>query len=345
MSLLSDLNDKIKALSARVAAQFKTQQSAIDSKVSNVTLSGKTLTVTKGDGTTSTYTTTDTNTTYKAGTGLSLSSTTFSLAASGATAGSYGPSANASPAHKGTFSVPYITVDATGRVTDISTKTITLPADNNTTYSNMTAATADAAGKAGLVPAPAAGAQGKYLRGDGTWQTPPNTTYKAGTGLSLSSTTFSLAASGATAGSYGPSANASPAHKGTFSVPYITVDATGRVTDISTKTITLPADNNTTYSNMTAATADAAGKAGLVPAPAAGAQGKYLRGDGTWQTPANTKVTNTVSNTKKFYITGTSSSSTNTGTQYFDTGVYVTATAGYLHCTRLEVGSGTIWVA
>lgn len=49
--------------------------------------------------------------------------------------------------------------------------------DTNTTYSNMGAATSSAAGKAGLVPAPAAGAQGKYLRGDGTWATPPNTTY------------------------------------------------------------------------------------------------------------------------------------------------------------------------
>ena len=49
--------------------------------------------------------------------------------------------------------------------------------DTNTTYSNMGAATSSAAGKAGLVPAPSAGAQGKYLRGDGTWQTPPNTTY------------------------------------------------------------------------------------------------------------------------------------------------------------------------
>ena len=49
--------------------------------------------------------------------------------------------------------------------------------DTNTTYSNMGAASASAAGKAGLVPAPAAGAQAKYLRGDGTWQTPPNTTY------------------------------------------------------------------------------------------------------------------------------------------------------------------------
>lgn len=49
------------------------------------------------------------------------------LANSGVTAGSYGPSANASPAHGKTFSVPYITIDAKGRVTSASTKTITLP--------------------------------------------------------------------------------------------------------------------------------------------------------------------------------------------------------------------------
>ena len=59
------------------------------------------------------------------------------LSNSGVTAGSYGPSADASPAHKGTFTVPYITVDAKGRVTAASTKTITLPADSNTTYTNM----------------------------------------------------------------------------------------------------------------------------------------------------------------------------------------------------------------
>lgn len=52
-------------------------------------------------------------------------------------------------------------------------------ADNNTIYNDMTAATADKAGAHGLVPAPAAGAQGKYLRGDGTWQSPPITTYGA----------------------------------------------------------------------------------------------------------------------------------------------------------------------
>ena len=56
-----------------------------------------------------------------------------------------------------------------------------VPPDNNTTYSNMTAASASAAGKAGLVPAPAAGTQAKFLRGDGTWQTPTNTTYNDAT--------------------------------------------------------------------------------------------------------------------------------------------------------------------
>lgn len=54
-------------------------------------------------------------------------------------------------------------------------------ADQNTTYANMTGATASAAGKSGLVPAPAAGASTRYLRSDGTWQVPPdtNTTYGA----------------------------------------------------------------------------------------------------------------------------------------------------------------------
>ena len=60
--------------------------------------------------------------------------------------------------------------------------TATWGADNNTTYGPMTGATASAAGTQGLVPAPAAGAQVKYLRGDGTWVTPTNTTYSAMTG-------------------------------------------------------------------------------------------------------------------------------------------------------------------
>jgi hypothetical protein len=61
---------------------------------------------------------------------------------------------------------------------------------SNTTYSVFGKATSTAAGTSGLVPAPAAGSQAKYLRGDGTWATPTNTKYTAGTGLSLSGTKF-----------------------------------------------------------------------------------------------------------------------------------------------------------
>lgn len=45
----------------------------------------------------------------------------------------------------------------------------------DTTYNDMKGATGGAAGTHGLVPAPAAGANTKFLRGDGTWQNTPNT--------------------------------------------------------------------------------------------------------------------------------------------------------------------------
>ena len=48
-------------------------------------------------------------------------------------------------------------------------------------------------------------------------------------------------------------------------------------------------------------------------------------------TNTDVKVTNTLNNTTKAYITGTTSATTNTGTQIFDTGVYLTTTAGQLH--------------
>lgn len=59
---------------------------------------------------------------------------------------------------------------------DNTTTTITTQ-DTNTTYGVFAKATANAAGGTGLVPAPAKGQQGLYLRGDGTWATPTNTVY------------------------------------------------------------------------------------------------------------------------------------------------------------------------
>ncbi len=60
----------------------------------------------------------------------------------------------------------------------------------DTTYSDMKGATGSAAGTHGLVPAPAAGANTKFLRGDGTWQNTPNTDthYSAKNVISNSST-------------------------------------------------------------------------------------------------------------------------------------------------------------
>lgn len=64
-------------------------------------------------------------------------------------------------------------------------------ADDNTTYSDMKGATSSASGTHGLVPAPTSSQRGQYLRGDGTWSTPTDTTYSAGAGISISGTQIS----------------------------------------------------------------------------------------------------------------------------------------------------------
>lgn len=221
--------------------------------------------------------------------------------------------------------------------------------DTNTTYTNMGAASASASGKAGLVPAPAAGAQAKYLRGDGTWQTPPNTTYSNMGGATSSAAGSAGLVPAPTAGKQTsflrgdgtwvvPTnttyAKANTTTLGLVMIGYhengknypVELDSSGKMyvnvpwTDTNTtygvvgangstglvkngSTVTSASgytacpivsgvpyykDTNTTYANMKAATASAAGAAGLVPAPAAGKQASFLRGDGTWVVPTNT---------------------------------------------------------
>lgn len=205
--------------------------------------------------------------------------------------------------------------------------------DTNTTYTNMGAASASAAGKAGLVPAPAAGAQAKYLRGDGTWQTPPNTTYSNmggatssaagsaglvpapaagkqafflrgdGTWVIPTNTTYAKANTttlGLVMIGYAENGKNYPVELDSSGKMYVNVPwtdtnttygvvgangSTGLVKNGSAVTsasgytacpivggIPYYKDTNTTYANMKAATASAAGAAGLVPAPAAGGQ-------------------------------------------------------------------------
>ena len=102
--------------------------------------------VTESELTDKGYTTnTGTVTSVTAGTGLTggtiSTSGTIALGDSGATAGSYGPSADVNGSNGATMSVPYVTVDQYGRVTAISNKTYT---SVNTTYSAMTASVATA---------------------------------------------------------------------------------------------------------------------------------------------------------------------------------------------------------
>ena len=93
--------------------------------------------------------------------------------------------------------------------------------DDNTTYSDMKGASSSASGTHGLVPAPASGERGSFLRGDGTWATPTNTTYTAGAGISISGTQISNAGVRA----IGPGTT-----NGTISV-----NADGTTTDIAVK--------------------------------------------------------------------------------------------------------------
>lgn len=63
------------------------------------------------------------------------------LANSGVTAGSYGPTANATPAAGATFQVPQVTVDAKGRVTSAVTRTVKIPNAPTTVSGNAGSAT------------------------------------------------------------------------------------------------------------------------------------------------------------------------------------------------------------
>lgn len=153
------------------------------------------------------------------------------------TAGSVGPTGNSTATHGGTITIPYITVDAKGHVSEKSNRTITLPAGPV----NMKGASSSAAGSAGYVPAPAAGAANRYLRSDGTWAIPPdtNTTYTATGGITLTGTQFKHSNS-VTAGNKGPTANATVSPGSTFTVPQIYYDAYGHVTSSATnRTMTL----------------------------------------------------------------------------------------------------------
>ena len=128
----------------------------------------------------------------------------------------------------------------------------------------MGGASSGLAGSAGLVPAPTAGSQGKFLRGDGTWATVDLKGYNAFTG--------------ATASTVG-SAGLVPAPSAGSQEMFLSGDGTWKN----------PPKAN--FPVFTGATDKADGAAGLVTTPKIANRGQFLRGDGLWATPTDTKYT------------------------------------------------------
>ena len=165
--------------------------------------------------------------------------------------------------------------------------------DKNTTYSNFKGATSSAAGGSGLVPPPAAGTQStQYLRADGTWAVPPNTTYSNATqgaaGLMSGGDKTKLDGIAVNANNY-----VHPTTSGNKHIP--AGGAEGQVLRWKEDgTATWGADKDTTYTNFVGATANASGKAGLVPAPSTGATNLFLRSDGTWGSVAGAQTSITI---------------------------------------------------
>jgi hypothetical protein len=230
---------------------------------------------------------------------------------------------------------------------------------NNNTITAFTGATATTNGVVGYIPAPPAGTQNSYLRGDGTWQQANNAPTAAqymmvqnigGSPLSFSvgtmypftmieaSTGTAIAFSTATPTqfvlqsgySYKCTAMLSAKNSGEpiyqwrnitagvgFGSSGDSMDgysrqsvAIGYITPLVTTTIGIISlypgvlepggdrsrnpwatievvSNNNTITAFTGATATTNGIVGYIPAPPAGTQNSYLRGDGTWQQANN----------------------------------------------------------
>ena len=156
--------------------------------------------------------------------------------------------------------------------------------DTDTTYAVMGAATSAAAGTAGLVPAPAAGKQTSFLRGDKTWVIPTNTTYAVFTTATASANGTSGLVPAPTTFSYGKT---------------LYLNSNG--------SWTTPTDTDTTYATFTTASASVDGTSGLVPAPTTFSYGKtlYLNSNGSWTTPTNTTYALNTSGVKATYSSGT----------------------------------------
>ncbi len=112
-----------------------------------------------------------------------------------------------------------------------------------------------------------------------------------------------------------------------------TISLTGDVTGSVSSNFSGNVSIATTYTVMGGATASEGGSAGAVPAPAAGENDEFLRGDGTWQPAPNNMVLQTASSANGNYpilLKETTGTSTTTDGSIFDANVYVNPSTGKL---------------
>ena len=205
-------------------------------------------------------------------------------------------------------------ITGTGRasVTSDASGNITI---NSNPYSNFGPATDTTAGTAGLVPAPSANQLGSlhyFLCADGTWDIPPNAWNEAntsqdgyipqlvtgGAAISGQTTEYVLTYVSTETGVVTPKWKTLPANafKDTWNAAsltqagYVPQSVKGKYlhANVDDGSLEWIDDRDTTYSVFTGASATEDGTSGLVLAPTTGNQDKFLRANGTWDTPTNT---------------------------------------------------------
>ena len=274
-----------------------------DSKADTLTLAaGSNVTITP-DATNDKITIASANTTYSAGTGLELSGTTFNHKNS-VTAGTAQGDASKTLSFGGTFTIPTVTYNSTGHVTGKGTTTMTMPtAPTSVSGSAGNAAKLTTARKIDGVSFDGQADITHY----GTCATEAATAAKV-----VSLTGFALAIGSRVAVKFTVT--------NTAASPTLNVNGTGA------------------KSIMYRGAAISAGylAANRVYEFVYDGTNYELIGDINVDTNTDTKVTNTLATTTKAYVTGTTSATTSTGTQVFDTGVYLDTTAGVLTATTFK---------
>ena len=221
-----------------------------------------------------------TDTTYTASGGLSLSGTTFSIANSGVTADTYGPTANVSGSWGTSFTVPSVVVNTKGQVTSAVDRTVTMPAKPTAADIGAEPAfTKNTAFNKNFGTASGTVCEGDDERlSDARPASDVSAWAKAATKPTYTPTEVGVIGTAPTSGQVAVFDGTTGKIKSTGFTIATSVPAGAKFTD-------------TTYSNYVGATTSASGTAGLVPSAAAGAATRYLRSDGTWQVPPDTNTT------------------------------------------------------